>query len=393
MLNWFRSVSGLTRVRVVCAQPERFLNLCAREGIPVREPVPVDAYTLSLELPAPDVPRAGALAARCGASLEIGRERGLPRFKRRLRRRRFALALLALAAAAVMCSSAFLWEIRVTGNDTVPTGKILRALRDCGVESGTCWLFLQSQALQSELIARMPELEWVSFQIRGSRADVIVYEATDAPEVLDNGEPVDLVASRSGIVTKITVLQGAPQIARGALVAPGQVLVSGAVEDRQGQLYPAHALGEVRARTDYAITAMLPKRAGVLRGQGRPHSRWALVFGKKRINFYQSSGIPDAECVTIYHEYVCAGPGVFRLPLAIVREELLPCDTEVRDRTESEARALLESALRETLTGLLGADGEIVSLRFTPGETDEAFVLTLRAECEQQIAAERKITE
>ena len=121
--------------------------------------------------------------------------------------------------------------------------------------------------------------------------------------------------------------------------------------------------------------------------------RWALVFGKKRINFYQSSGIPDAECVTIYHEYVCAVPGVFRLPLAIVREELLPCDTEVRDRTESEARALLESALRETLAGLLGADGEIVSLRFTPGETDEAFVLTLRAECEQQIAAERKITE
>lgn len=389
MTNWFRFLSGTVRVRVRCASPERVLNLCAREGLPVWEARCPDPCTLTALIPAPKLARFSALAEKCGGEVERGAARGLPRVRRLARRRRFVLVLLALVSALVLFSSAFLWEIRVTGNETVPTGEILRALDECGFSCGRCWLWFQSQALQSELIYRLPQLEWVSFQIRGSRADVIVYEAEPAPEVIDNDEPVDLIAAHGGVITRVTVLQGQPQAQRGDCVEPGQTLVSGLVTDRLGGVRTAHALGSVRARTDWEITAVLPKTALVRTPSGRAKRRCALIFGKNRLNFGQTSGIPDADCDIMYHEMVCAIPGVFRLPVSVLIETRQPVTETPRMRTAQEARAVLEQTLRRTLMTRIGADGEIVDLHFTPGETEDAFVLTLRAECEQEITRER----
>lgn len=388
MKNWFRAVSGTVRLRVRCARPERLLNLCAKEGVPMWDPACPDPHTLLVTVPAPMTETVESLAARCGGELTAGRTRGLPVLRRLAARRRFVLALLALVAALVLFSSAFLWDIHVTGNETVPTGAILRALEECGFSYGKCWLPFQSQALQSELLCRLPELEWVSFQIRGSRAEVIVYEAASAPEVIDNDEPVDLIAAQSGIVVKTTVLQGQSMVQRGEWVQPGQVLVSGVVEDRQGDLTSAHALGSIRARTYYEITACLPGEAARRVPAGRSRSRFALVIGKKRINLYRSSGIPTGECDTIYHEFTCAVPGVFHLPVTFVREERRPVELQSRARTEQEAREILERALREELAQYLGADGEIVDLRLTERAADDAYYLTLRAECEQNIERE-----
>ena len=392
LTNWFRFLSGTVRVRVRCAVPERVLNLCAREGLPVWEARCPDPCTLTAVIPAPQLERFKAIAAKCGGEVTHGAARGLPRVRRLAQRRRFVLMLLALVSALVLFSSAFLWEIRVTGNETVPTGEILRALDECGFSCGKCWLWFQSQALQSELLYRLPQLEWVSFQIRGSRADVIVYEAETAPEVIDNDEPVDLVAAHGGVIVRMTVLQGQPEVQRGDYVEPGQTLVSGLVSDRLGGVRTAHALGSVRARTDWEITAALPKTALVRTPTGRAKRRYALLFGKNRLNFGQTSGIPDADCDIMYHEMVCAIPGVFRLPVSILCETRQPIIETPRARTAQEARGILEQTLRRTLVGRIGPDGEIMDLHFTPGETEDAFLLTLRAECEQEITTERKPT-
>ena len=200
MTNWFRFLSGTVRVRVRCAVPERVLNLCARENLPVWEARCPDPCTLTAMIPAPKLERFKAIAAKCGGEVTHGEAQGLPRARRLAGRRRFVLMLLALVSALVLFSSAFLWEINITGNETVPTGTILRALDECGFSCGKCWLRFQSQALQSELIYRLPQLECVSFQIRGSRADVIVYESESAPEIIDNDEPVDLAAAHGGVI-------------------------------------------------------------------------------------------------------------------------------------------------------------------------------------------------
>lgn len=384
MKNWFRSFRGTVPVRLRGAKPESVLSRCAREGIPCMDVHPAEDCVLRLKVYRSDAERLEKAALRCGCAAEFGRVRGVPHLRRVLARRRLALLLLTLAAVLTLWSSAYLWEIRVTGNETVSTGRILRALEESGVGVGKCWLGMQSEALQSELLLRIPELAWVSFQIRGSRADVIVTEAIPAPEVIDPDQPVSLVADAAGVIVKMTALNGQPMVRRGDAVAAGQLLISGAPEDLQGEKRSAHALGSVRARTFQTLTAAAPLETQK-KTTTAVHTRWALILGKTRMNLCRSAS-PETPCDVTYAEYPLAIPGVFRLPVTLLRETRTEYTVSPMEETDP---AALEQALTETLARRIGPEGEIVDSHLTEAEQNGLRILTLRSECEQEIAAPR----
>ena len=114
-------------------------------------------------------------------------------------------------------------------------------------------------------------------------------------------------------------------------------------------------------------------------------TRWALRAGKKRINFYQNSGISDAECDKIIYEYPFAIRGVFTLPFSLVRERVQPYRTADAPVSEDAARASLEQALLQQLRETIGADGAIISYETAAETTGNVLTVTLTAECEQEI--------
>ena len=345
---------------------------------------PAEDCVLRLKVYQSDAERLEKLALRCGCAAEFGAVRGVPHLRRVLARRRLVLLLLTIVTALTLWSSAYLWEIRVTGNETVSTGRILRALEESGVAVGRCWLGMKSEALQSELLLRIPELAWVSFQIRGSRANVIVTETIPAPEIIDPEQPVSLVADTAGVIVKMTALNGQPMVSRGEAVAAGQLLISGAPEDLQGETRTAHALGSVRARTFQTLTAAAPLEVPK-KTAASVHTRWALILGKTRMNLYRSAS-PDTPCDVTYAEYPLAIPGVFRLPVTLLRETRTEYAVSPEENSDA---AALEQALTETLSRRIGPEGEVIDSHLTEAQQSGLRILTLRAECEQEIAVPR----
>lgn len=386
LVQYFR---GYVRAAVHGVHPERVLNACAEAGIPVREAEPAEEYLLRITVPERHFKRVQALAERCQCTAEPEKRGGAPKLLRRVRRHRLLFALLALCVAAVLASSLFVWDVQVTGNETVSTGTILRELEAYGVKPGSYWPRFSNDLIRNHMILKIPELQWLAVQIRGSCAEVVVREKTPKPEVVDNDEPVSLYAGASGFVLSMEVLAGEAWVAPGDLVTEGELLVSGAVGDLGGGVRGAHALGSIRARTLYELTAEQPLTRTVKTQSGRAKNRWVLVAGKKRINFYQSSGISDAECDKINFEYAFSIPGVFTLPVSLVRERVQPYETQEIPVPQEEARAALEQTLTQQLQARIGADGEIVSAAFTATERDGMLIVTLRAECEQEIGVAR----
>lgn len=90
---------------------------------------------------------------------------------------------------------------------------------------------------------------------------------------------------------------------------------------------------------------------------------WALRVGKKRINFYQNSGISNAECDKITCEYPFAIRGVFALPFSLVRERVQPYRTADAPVSADAARAALEQALLQQLRETIGADGTTLPMK------------------------------
>ena len=140
------------------------------------------------------------------------------------------------------------------------------------------------------------------------------------------------------------------------------------------------------ADTWYEISAVCPKKEELKYSAGLPHSRFALVFGKRRINLYLSSGKTIDGCDKIISEYRLGWEGLFSTPVRLVRERFVPYRIEsgsAWDPAESGRRlyAMLESV----------TEGQILSHNLSPGTSGELYVLTLRAHCTENIAMPREL--
>ena len=378
-----RILRGGAEIRVTGAEPWRFADRCAAEGLYLEDVTAEDLFTLRGVLRWGDLPRAEKAAVRCGCTLEVTALRGAPALWRRLRRRWLFAAAGAFLAAGLFAASLFVWDIRVTENDSeVPDAVILRVLAEQGVGVGAFFPGFHADLIRSRALAELPELSWLAVNVRGGRASVEVRRTVEPPEIWDPRRIADVTAARSGVITELFVLEGTPQVKRGDAVEPGQILISA---DRTGIAAPVHARGEVTARTWYELTAAAPLSVYQKTPKGGEHKRFALILGRHRINFYRGSGIlPDGyDKITGIWE-----PGienVFSLPMAWVTERLQGYTLTQTAADPETVRRALEARLLSRLRETLGEDGEILSVRYSVSQNEDLITVTLRAECSERI--------
>ena len=160
---------GSVRLEVAGPFPERFLNLCAQNGVPFWGVEWVDQTCLRLNVTRRGSSRAVELAQRVGCTATHARHAGIPYFLERFRRRYALLAGLALSLAAVCVLSRFVLTIDVQGNQTVPTAKILSELRRQGLRPGVYGPGLDQGLLVQETLIQLPELSWMAVNLHGTR--------------------------------------------------------------------------------------------------------------------------------------------------------------------------------------------------------------------------------
>ena len=377
----FNRAGGTAAITFRGAFPEGVLNRCAEQGIEILGVEALDGFTLRLTVPDRRLGALRRLAERCQCTVVDVQRAGAGYALYRHRRRAAAAAMLALVLLLLVWSKAFIWEIEVTGNETVPTGEILGALAECGVGVGSFWPAFTSDSIRDEALVHLPSLAWLTVNVHGSRAEVIVRERVAKPEMIADGEAVDIVAAKSGFITQVLALNGSAEVHRGQAVSAGDTLISCRIPWKTD---PVHAYGEIRARTYYELSAVSPVQRSEKRYTGREKNRWSLVIGGKRIKFFGNSSFFDAECDKIYYSYPLAVRGLFALPVLLEREQCRFYET-----TESQDDLLLreqelESELHRRLCQEIG-DGEIVSENYSSSEKDGALVVCLRAECEEDI--------
>lgn len=257
LTRWILALCGYARLEVCGVHPERVLNACAAADIACTASEPVDAYTLRITVRARCAETAAELARRCQCEVKTLYRRGLPQLLRRAARYRGACAGLLVAVLAVLTSSLFIWRIDVTGNETLTTGQILRCLDECGVRPGTYWPALSNDLVRNDMILRLPELRWLTVNVYGSRAEVIVREKAPLPDITPDDTPVSIYASATGVILSMDVYAGEARVVPGAAVEPGDVLVSGAVTDLGGGVRPVCARADIRARTRQVLTGQI----------------------------------------------------------------------------------------------------------------------------------------
>lgn len=377
----YEKLRGRLRVEVCGAYVEGLLNAAALEAVELWEIECVDDHTLRLNIYEPDFPRFRALAEKCMCELKVLSARGGSRDRKLIKRRWGLLAFLAVSALLLLVSSLFVWEIEVVGNEKLSRGQVLRALSRSGVDLGTYRYSVSADLVRSSMMQQLPELGWMTVNINGSRAVAVIVERQEKPEIYAQSDPADIVAAETGIIKRMSVENGKPAVKQGDSVLEGELLVSGLMDSLSSGSKFVRAKAKVMADTWHELSAVCPAEEEVKEPGFLSRSRFALVFGKRRINLYFDSGKAIDGCDKIIHEYKLGVEGLFALPVTLVREELIPYETELQPAYDRDAMARqLEKQLLE------GMDGEVLSRSFSEGESGGLYVLTLRSHCLEDIA-------
>ncbi|MCD7749774.1 MAG: sporulation protein YqfD, partial [Oscillospiraceae bacterium] len=326
-----------------------------------------------------------ALGASIGCEVRIIRCHGLPAVFKKLRQRVVLLVCLAFMLGLLFVSGAFVWDIQISGNETIPEGVIRQALAECGVDIGSFWPIMSQDQVRNSMILKLPGIRWMTVSIRGSHAEVIIREKRTHIEPVDEAEYVNLVAAKTGFVTEVLALRGTALTEENRAVLAGEVLVAGYATGRYGAIQGlTRAIGSVTAHTLYEITIEAPVYVEEKTASEGQTVRWALVLGKTRINFYKDSSICPADCDKIIREYTLSVGNVFTLPLTVEKTVYTPYTTQSVEALE--LREELEEMLIAALAEEIGQEGEMLSAQFTASSGNEVLYVTLFAECEEQIA-------
>lgn len=388
---------GSVRVRVQSAYPERVLNLCSARGIEFWDTKWLGAAELSFCLSRSDLRTLRRAAEGMGAELTVERTAGAPFFLARFRRRYVLLAGLALCCALLAVNSLFIWDFEVTGNETVPAEKILRALREAGVHRGTPVYSFDSQDICNRVLPELKELCWVGINVRGCRACVEVRERVLPPERANEKTPANVVARRGGLVTKVLALDGEKKVLAGTSVQRGQLLIAGVV-DTGGTEKPGVATrflagkGEVWARTWYELSVRIPLFCEQKIYTGGEKRSFALCWGENRLKIgAKGSSILTGNCDKIRHRTPWTLFGVLSLPITWETETLIPYETQMCTRPREEAEARGRAVLETYLASLLGKGGSVTAERVASAVQGNYLLVTLSAECMEQIGVETPI--
>lgn len=163
-----------------------------------------------------------------------------------------------LFISIIYSMSFYVWEVNVEGNETISIEEVKAAMEELGVSPGCLKSRVDVPIVQQSAMLKLPNVSWLSLNIEGSKAVVSLKERVIAPEIVPKGNPCNIKASVDGQIERTETYKGTIAVNDGDGVVRGQLLISGVVEDGNGNNSFVHAEGKIYAHTKRTLVEEVP---------------------------------------------------------------------------------------------------------------------------------------
>ncbi len=248
-----RYLCGCVRFSAQGQFPERFINLAMRNNASLWD-IRHCEEGFSACVIAGRYKYLRSVAKKTRTKIKLSSKHGLPFILLPYRHRvGFVLGFLCFCLT-IWTMSNFVWIVEFPYTNEELQLKLQSAAYDAGIYPGRLRSSLDGEALSNVLEANISELSWASVNIFGSRLSVDIREYEAFPEKISLDQPCNLVASKGGVIVNINPQCGFVEIKKGDVVASGDLLISGVIDDAIGSVTLVHAMGIVTARTDHRFS-------------------------------------------------------------------------------------------------------------------------------------------
>ena len=381
LLKWINYCRGTVRLQVTGAYPERFLNLCMRQGIALWDLEREGEQTLLVSTHVSSFRAMRDIRRKCGCHMHLVRRGGLPFRLHRWLARPVLLLGAGLFALAIYFTGSRVWAIDIVGAEELPRYELMEQLADLGVAIGVDTDSIEPRQVKNAMLSLRDDLAFVAVNIRGNQVQVELQSRVLPPQ-MEEESPATIVSDKTGVIATMDVKQGQAVKAVGQSVTAGETLVDslmvGQSEGAQPRL--VHASADITLRTWYTYERVLPLPLQQKTYTGRTSTRYALIVGEKRINLFTNSGNLNGSCDKIATTTELRLSDSLVVPLALVREERREYTLSPAAVDQQQLQELLVEQGRQELQARIG-QGEIVSYQTNVVFYEDRAVLSVWAEC------------
>uniref|UniRef100_UPI004057B87F sporulation protein YqfD n=1 Tax=Agathobacter sp. TaxID=2021311 RepID=UPI004057B87F len=226
LIQWF---CGYVCIQLNGRQINRFLNLCARNGIQIWNVTTDMERAARAHLHLKDIYLIRPFLRKTKTHFHIIKKKGFPFWCHRHKRLKWMFVLLFALALLYLNSLNYVWNIRILGNSNISTAEILDVIQADEL-IGTRRKNINCTDIEYQLRKEYNQMGWVSVFVDHTDLCIYVRESLYEEYVFEEEDAIqryDYITEKDAIIHSIITRSGTALVKKGDHVRAGDVLVSG----------------------------------------------------------------------------------------------------------------------------------------------------------------------
>ncbi len=263
-------------------------------------------------------------------------------------------------------------------------------MEENGLKIGVFKSKIDTKQIVNNMRLKRNDLAWIGIKVEGTNVIVKVVEADKKPEIINEEEYCNIVATKEGIIVKVNALNGTPLVKEGDTIKKGSVLIGGFLEGKYTGTRYVHANGSVYAKVWYTQKEKIElKQLNKIR-TGVNESKYSVKINNFQINFYKTLSkfenydtIEEIKKMKIFSN--------FYLPIEVIKNTNYEQTFENKEYSIEEAKTIGEEKAKQALENTIPNKEDILNTYINYNETPEAVEVEVIYEILEEISAKEKI--
>ena len=197
---------------------ERFINICISKNILLWNMKRKKSSFLFTNIAIKDFKKIRQIAKTTKCHVKIEKKKGLPFILHKYKKRKIFVGLLISITLIIFGLSNFVWNIEITGENSISKEELLNELNGYGLKTGILKTKVNTKDIINNIRLNRDDIAWVGMKIKGTNIIVEVVEADKKPDIVNENEYCNIISDKEGVITKINVQNGTALVKVGDIV-------------------------------------------------------------------------------------------------------------------------------------------------------------------------------
>lgn len=387
---FFSYILGYLNVSIEGYYIEKFINICKNRKITIWNLNRKENIELELNIRIKEFKKMCKVAKKTGCKVKIKNKKGVPFLIHKYKKRRIFIILLLLVLILIGISSMFVWNVDVTEENNQNLENIKNDIEEAGLKIGILKSNVNTKEIINKIRLKRNDVAWMGIELKGTNAVVKVVKASSKPDIIDENEYCNIVANKSGIITKINAQNGTANVKVGDTIKDGDILINGWMEGKYTGVRYVHAKGEIEAKVWYTESKKVPYILVKTRQTGNIENKYMIKINNFEINFskkYSKFKIYD----TIETDSKFKIFSNFYLPISLIKMEYKEKEEYTQKNSVEEAKNLGINELQEKIETQIPNKEKIVNKNINTYEKEDGIEVYVTYEVLENIGTNEKI--